>query len=168
MIYQTFREYCENPESIVPIADQILIAATKAPKLNFYPTSSGRLTITIGNDEAFEVGLPYDNVSSFRTLLARFGVICGAAVEKRSLIGKAKVLLKRMNFIKDKNVTERKGGAIEYVNAEVREQSGSPLYKVDADLDVRLKRMVIPLHLMMQNDLQKIFLLIELRNLQVI
>ena len=165
-IYQAFQRYSENPEAVAFIADQILGVATKAPKLNFTPTSSGKLSVTIGNDEAFEVGLPYDSVSSFRTLLTRFGIICGAAAEKRSLSGKVKVFLKRTGLIADKNVTERKGQMIEYVSAVVRDQPGSPLYKVDADLDIKQSNgMATPLHLTMQNDLQKLFLLIELRNL---
>ena len=167
MINQTFQKYFENPESVVPIADQILSAAMKTPKLNFTPTSSGRLTVTIGNGESFEVGLPYDSVSSFRTLLARFGVICMAAAEKRSLAGKAKGFLKRTGLIADKNVTERKD-LIEYVSAVVRQQPGSPLYKVDADLDIKQSNgIATPLHLTMQNDPQKLFLVIEHRNLPV-
>jgi len=168
MLRQVFQKYEENPDTVVSVADQILCAATQVPKLNFTPSSLGRLAITIGNDETFEVGLPHGSVSSFRSLLARFGVICGAAAEKRSLTGKVKASMKRVGLVVDKTVTERKDRTIEYVSAVVREQPGSPLYKVDADLDVKQSNgMATPLHLTMQNELQKLFLLIEPRNLPV-
>jgi hypothetical protein len=164
MLRQAFQQYQENPDTVVPVADQILCAATQAPKLNFTPTPAGRLAIAIGDDEAFEVGLPYDSVSSFRTLLARFGVICGAAAEKRSLTGKAKASLKRAGLVADKTVTERKDRTIEYVSAVVRDQPGSPLYKVDADLNVRQQNDTqTPLHVVMQNNGGKLFLRIESR-----
>ena len=90
-----------------------------------------------------------------------------AAAEKRSLAGKAKGFLKRTGLIADKNVTERKD-LIEYVSAVVRQQPGSPLYKVDADLDIKQSNgIATPLHLTMQNDPQKLFLVIEHRNLPV-
>jgi len=164
MLRQAFQQYQENPGTVVPVADQILCAAMQGLKLNFTPTPSGRLAVAIAEEEIFEVGLPHGSVSSFRTLLARFGVICDAAAEKRSLAGKAKALLKRGGLVADKTVTERKNRTIEYVGAVLREQPGSPLYKVDADLDVKLPNATaIPLHLIMQNELGKLFLLIEPR-----
>lgn len=164
MLRLAFDEYAGNPEAVVFVADQILCAATQAPKLKFTPTSSGRLGITIGDSEAFEVRLPHDSISSFRTLLARFGVICCAAAEKGSLAGKVKASFKRAGLLADRTVTEAIGGSIEYVSAVVRKEPGSPLYRVDADLDVkRPNGIAAPLHLTMQNETRGLFLLIEPR-----
>ena len=165
LLRQAFQQYQQNPETVVPVADQILCAAIQAPKLNFTPTPSGRLAIAIGDDESLEVSLPNDSVSSFRTLLARFGVICSDAAQKRSTTGKLKASLKRAGLMADKTITEKKGQVVEYISAVIREQPGSPLYKIDADLDVKQPNgKAAPLHLMMQNELQKLFLLIESRN----
>jgi hypothetical protein len=164
MLRQAFQQYQENPDAVVSVADQILCAAMQVPKLNFTPTALGRLAIAIGDDEPLEVGLPHDSVSSFRTLLARFGVICGTTAEKHSLAGKFKASLKRAGLVADKNVTERKKQMVDYVSAAIREQPGSPLYKVDADLNVKQPNgMAAALHLIMQNELQKLSLLIESR-----
>ena len=164
MLRQAFQDYQDNPETVVPIADQILCAAMQTPKLKFTPTSSGRLNILIGDAEEIEVRLPGERVSSFRSLLARFGVICGATAQKRSLAGKSKTVLYKFGSVSDKTVTEPRDGVIEYVSAVVREQPGSPLYKVDATLEVKLPNgKVTSLHLEMQNELQKAFLLIEFR-----
>lgn len=164
MLRQAFQQYEENPDTVVQVADQILWAATQAPRLNFTPTSSGRLAIAIGGEEAFEVRLPYESISSFRTLLARFGVICGAVAQKRSVTGMVRASLKRAGVIADKAVTEQKGGKIEYQGAVVRAQPGSPCYKVDADLDIKQSNgIAISLHLVMQNELQNLFLFIEPR-----
>jgi hypothetical protein len=165
IIYQAFEWYCKNPEDVVFVADRILFAATEASKLNFTPVASGRLSVIIGNDDGFEVAVPYNSTSCFRALLARFGLICGAAGKKRLLAGKITGFLRRRGIIADKNVTERKGQAIECVSALIQARPGSPLYKVDAELSVRQSGMkMTQLHLTMQNDNQKLFLQIEQLN----
>ena len=164
MLRQAFKQYLEKPDALVLVADHILCAAMQAPKLNFTPTASGLLEIVIGDDETFEVGLPYDSVSSFRILLARFGVICSATAEKHPLAGKFKASLKRAGLVADKTVTERKNQMIDYVSAAIREQPGSPLYKVEADLIVKQPNgTASALHLVMRNEPQKLFLMIESR-----
>ncbi|HEV2394298.1 MAG TPA: DEAD/DEAH box helicase [Verrucomicrobiae bacterium] len=132
ILVQAFEMFERNSETVVPVVDQILVAATKAPRIDIKPTPAGRLVVTLSEGETFEVSIPGD-LSAFRAILARVGVICGAAAEKHTISGKTKAFLMPWGAIPDKRAVERRNQTIEYASAVVREQPGSPLYKVDAD-----------------------------------
>lgn len=152
-LVRAFQMYEENPmEALVEVTDQIFYAATFTPKLVIKPASRECLAITIGDDDKFEVGLPFKSLSTFRTILARVGIICKIAAAQVP--------------ITDRTATERKEQVIEYVRAVIRDQPGSPLYKIDADLGVRHSdKSEKTLHVMMRNEntLERPFLAIESR-----
>jgi hypothetical protein len=61
--------------------------------------------------------------------------------------------------IPDETLTERRAGRIKYVSPTIRDQPGSPLYRLDARLNIReTGGDEITLQVEMQNDLQKLSL----------
>ena len=147
ILLRAFKAYQGDPEgSLVAVANQILCAASKTPMLHIKPVSSARLGITVGKNDPFEVELQFNSLSSFRAILARIGIICKIGA--------------------DKGAGQQIGEGIELVHAVIQEQPGSPLYKVDANLDIKFcGEGEARLHVIMQNEntLQRPFLKVETR-----
>lgn len=160
LVCSAFKLLEGDPDTLLGAVDRILIAATKVKELSFTPTSENQLLVGIAGSEAFNVNLPH--LSLFRSMLARIGTICDSAAKKSSLVGKGQAFLARTGVVADKTLTEQQDQEIEYVRASIRDQPGSPLYKLDAQLNIRLaRRDEKTLHLEMENSPQKLSLVIR-------
>jgi len=131
-----FALYERNQSALLEVVDLILGAAARTKELTFSPVAGNRVAVAVAGGESFDVSVPHD-LASFRTILARIGTICDSAAKKTSLVGKGRAVLIRTGVIPDKTLTERRDSAIEYVSAVIREQPGSPLYRLDARLNIR-------------------------------
>jgi hypothetical protein len=152
-----FALYERDQSALLEVVDLILTAAMQTKELSFSPVADNRLVVVVVGSEPFNVTVPND-LSSFRSILARIGTICDSAAKKTSLVGKGRAALVRTGVIPDKTLTER-GCGIEYVSASIREQLGSPLYRLDARLNIReAGHAEVSLQVEMQNELQTLSL----------
>ena len=119
LVREAFALFERGDMALLDAVDRIFIAALQCRELDLTPTESNRVNVTVDGRESFEVRLPDDRRSIFRTMLARVGAICGYA--EGTMEGNGEM--------------ERK--EIEYVTAVTRPEPGAPLYLVDADLTVR-------------------------------
>ena len=159
-VREAFRRLEGDPEALLSVVDRLLIAGANARECSFTPTSEHQLRVHISGNEAFTVNVSH--MSLFRSMLARIGTICDSAARKTSLLGKGRAFLARTGMVADKTLTEQHGQEIEYVCASIREQPGSPLYRLDADLIIRLaRRERTTLHLEMQNTPQELSLIVR-------
>jgi hypothetical protein len=167
ILQKAFLRYSSDPEtSAVTVADQILLASTKVTKVDMRPTALGQLAVTIGDQGTLLVDLPDHALSSFRAILARFGTIARAASKKKTMFGRINASLISAGIFADDSVCEQKDKPIQYVRASFRKQVGSPLYKLDAELDIKKAAGdQIRLRVTMNNesDPKKMFLQIEPR-----
>ena len=147
LVREAFALFERDTVTLLDTVDKLFIAALQCRELELTPTESNQINVTVDGSESFEVRLPHDRRSIFRTMLARVGAICGYA--EGTMEGNGEM--------------ERK--AIEYVKAITRPKPGAPLYLVDADLDVRQPDGTkAQLHVVMQNSGRDLFLRIENRN----
>jgi hypothetical protein len=155
------RIYSDNPsDALVAATDQLVRAAVRTRRLCLKAGPNGILVVIIGDDdEIFDVKLPCDNGSSFRAILARIGVICHATARKHSFQGRMRALLIRFGLGADRFLIEQKDAPIRYLRAVLRKQPGSPLYRVDAELEVQEEGGVVKLlHVHMENSPNNLFL----------
>ena len=153
-----FALYERNESALLEVVDLILIAAAQTKELTFSPVGQNRVAVTVASSEPFEVPVPHD-LGSFRTILARIGIICDSAAKKTTLVGKGRAALIRSGVIADKTLTERRGSGVEYVSAVIRQQPGSPVYRLDARLCIRqADGNECSLQVEMQNEPQKLSL----------
>ena len=146
LVREAFALFERDTVTLLDTVDKLFIAALQCRELDFTPNESNRVNVTVDGRESFEVRLPHDRRSIFRTMLARVGAICGYA--EGTMEGNGEM--------------ERK--EIEYVKAVTRPAPGAPLYLVDADLDVQQPDGTkAQLHVVMQNSGHDLFLRIENR-----
>jgi len=147
IVRESFARFERGDMALLDAVDQIFIAALQCRELDFTLAESNRVNVTVEGRENFEVRLPHDRRSIFRTMLARVGAICGYA--EGTMEGNG----------------EMKRKEIEYVKAITRPKPGAPLFLVDADLDDRQPDGTkAQLHVVMQNSGRDLFLRIENRN----
>lgn len=147
LVREAFALFERDTVTLLDTVDKLFIAALQCRELDFTPNESNRVNVTVDGRESFEVCLPHDRRSIFRTMLARVGAICGYA--EGTMEGNGEM--------------ERK--EIEYVKAITRPKPGAPLYLVDADLTVRQPNGTkVQLHVVMQNSGHDLFLRIKNRN----
>jgi hypothetical protein len=147
LVREAFVLFERGTMPLLDAVDGIFIAALQCRELDFRATGANQVSVTVDGHEHFVVRLPHETHSTFRTMLARVGAICGYA--EGTMEGNGEM--------------ERK--EIEYVKAITRPKPGAPLYLVDADLDVRQPDGTkAQLHVVMQNSGRDLFLRIENRN----
>jgi hypothetical protein len=127
-----------NEEAFVEAVNHLLVAAFYAQTFELSVHDDAKVWARVGGQDYRPIELPH-GVGTFRTILARVGTICRAASLKVALLGKARALLIRVGVIADKYMTEQKSRYLEYVRATIRDQPGSPLYVLDADLHVKIR-----------------------------
>ena len=158
LIIRAFARIKEQTPDFYEVVDDLLFAATAVDSVEVKPASTNSLSAKLANRGASEIALPL-GMSSFRSVLARVGTICHSASTKSTLRGKFRAWLSRKKILSDTYCTEAEGQRFIYRSCRLEPIVGSPLYALDATLQIcDRKGAAFNLKITMNNSLGHLFL----------
>ncbi len=161
LIKRSFGRIKDYTPDLEEIADDLFLAAIQTGSVELKPAEVDALDVQLPDAESFEVPLPV-GLSSFRSVLARIGIICMSASQKNHLIGRFRGWLCDLGVLKDKLLVSMPHKPFVYRRCSFKPISGSPVYVLDGVLQLRdSSRKTHSLKITMKNSASDMYLKME-------
>jgi hypothetical protein len=122
-----------KPPALLDAVDQILVAGLYSDTIELSLMGDSKILIRKENNVEETVELPQAR-PALRAILARVGTICSSTSKRSAPYSRLRSLLVRLGVVHDKLLVENRSNKVRYLSSEIKEQPGSPLYSLDAEL----------------------------------